>query len=218
MNLTLEQVEQMAPDAAAAAAGRKLMAVKNWSDLGQSPEALWGKCQGSAVYQVKVDLSNFGYNCSCPSRKFPCKHVLGLFMLAVQSPRQSLREQLPVGSTSGFKSGAPAKRSRPYQSRSPRRGGRRQGPAAANRAAQKLVRDGLDRLDLWMQDLVRAGIAELAARPSSLWEEQARRLVDAQAPDWPRASPAWLSSSFGAGLGEPATWRTGADRALAPRV
>ena len=81
MNLTLEQVEQMAPDAAAAAAGKKLVAAKSWSELGCSPAALWGKCQGSAVYQVKVDLANLGYNCSCPSRKFPCKHVLGLLKI-----------------------------------------------------------------------------------------------------------------------------------------
>src|SRR5258708_13734342 len=86
MNLTLEQIEKMAPDAASAAAGKKLVGIKHWPELGRSPAALWGKCQGSAVYQVKVDLANLGYNCNCPSRKFPCKHVLGLLLLFVQSP------------------------------------------------------------------------------------------------------------------------------------
>ena len=46
----------------------------------------------------------------------------------------------------------------------------------------KKVHDGLDRLDLWLKDLVRAGLADLAAKPASFWEEQAKRLVDAQAP------------------------------------
>src|SRR5258708_4872950 len=85
MNLTLEQIEKMAPDAASAAAGKKLVGIKHWPELGRSAAAVWGKCQGSAVYQVKVDLANMGYNCTCPSRKFPCKHVLGLLMLTVQS-------------------------------------------------------------------------------------------------------------------------------------
>src|SRR5437762_14273620 len=86
MKLSLEQIADMAPDAAVGAAGKKLMASKNWSGLGHSDAALWGLCQGSAVYQVKVDLSNLGYHCSCPSRKFPCKHTLGLLMLFAESP------------------------------------------------------------------------------------------------------------------------------------
>ena len=55
-----EQVSQLAPDPSSAGAGQKLMALKNWSDLGISAEALWGKCLGSALYQVKVDLMNLG--------------------------------------------------------------------------------------------------------------------------------------------------------------
>src|SRR5215207_3656142 len=86
MPLTVDQILKMAPDAASAAAGKKLGAPKGWSDLGQSSESMWGKCQGSAVYQVKIDLSNMGYHCSCPSRKFPCKHVLGLLLLSVNAP------------------------------------------------------------------------------------------------------------------------------------
>ena len=47
MPLTLEQVVELAPDAAAVAAGKKLMARKNWQAIGRSTEALWGLCQGS---------------------------------------------------------------------------------------------------------------------------------------------------------------------------
>src|SRR5438552_3910155 len=86
MKLSLEHIAEMAPDASSGAAGKKLMARKNWTALGHSDAALWGLCQGSAVYQVKVDLSNLGYHCSCPSRKFPCKHTLGLLMLFAESP------------------------------------------------------------------------------------------------------------------------------------
>ena len=43
---------------------------------------LWGLCAGSGKnpYQTIVDLSGPAYKCSCPSRKFPCKHALGLLL------------------------------------------------------------------------------------------------------------------------------------------
>lgn len=81
MGLTTEQVFQFAPDEKSVSAGRNLAAPQHWQQLGHSPKALWGLCRGSAVYEVKVDLGNFGYHCTCPSRKFPCKHILKLLLL-----------------------------------------------------------------------------------------------------------------------------------------
>ena len=86
MQLTAEQILALAPDASSAAAGRKLASTKGWQSLGRSPAALWGECQGSALYQVRVDLSDLTAKCSCPSRKFPCKHALGLLLLAATTP------------------------------------------------------------------------------------------------------------------------------------
>src|SRR5215211_7519218 len=86
MSLTPEQVLTLAPDPASANAGKKLANAKSWQNLGQSAIALWGECQGSALYQVRVDLRDTTVRCSCPSRKFPCKHGLGLLVLAAGSP------------------------------------------------------------------------------------------------------------------------------------
>ena len=85
MNLTSEQVLALATDPASAAAARKLAVPKPWKNLGQSDRAMWGECQGSALYQVRVDLSDMSTKCSCPSRKFPCKHALALLLLAATS-------------------------------------------------------------------------------------------------------------------------------------
>ena len=82
---TADQVLAAAPDAASVAAGRKLAAPGPWSGTGVSaePAALWGSCAGSGKtpYQTVVDLTGPAYKCSCPSRKFPCKHALGLLLL-----------------------------------------------------------------------------------------------------------------------------------------
>ncbi|MFD7889228.1 SWIM zinc finger family protein, partial [Streptomyces albidoflavus] len=44
---------------------------------------MWGLCKGSGSkpYRTVVDTTGPAYQCSCPSRKFPCKHALGLLLL-----------------------------------------------------------------------------------------------------------------------------------------
>jgi len=208
MNLTLEQVLEMAPDSASAAAGKTLAAAKNWAELGRSSAGLWGKCQGSSVYQVRVDLVDLGYNCSCPSRKFPCKHVLALLILSVQSPTAVALVEAPAWVDEWLQK----RRARAEKQAAPNAD---PGPGPADEKARqrrteqrsKLVRDGLARLDLWMQDLVRTGLADVAVKPASFWEEQAKRLVDAQAPGLaarvarlaflPRSSVDWATRLLG---------------------
>ena len=86
MTLTLEEVTALAPDDASAKAARGLLSPARWPLLGASAQAAWGECQGSGSrpYQTQVDLSGPAFRCSCPSRKFPCKHGLALLMLRAQ--------------------------------------------------------------------------------------------------------------------------------------
>src|SRR5437660_1496499 len=80
---TTEQILALAPDAGSAKAGKELASPRKWLTLGQEGQAAWGECQGSGAhpYQTKIDLSEPAFQCTCPSRKFPCKHALGLFLL-----------------------------------------------------------------------------------------------------------------------------------------
>src|ERR1700753_3224882 len=71
LSITADQVTKLAPDASAASAGRKLSALKYWTNVGYNEQALWGECQGSALYQVRIELSTLTAQCSCPSRKLP---------------------------------------------------------------------------------------------------------------------------------------------------
>ena len=82
---TQAQVEAQAPDAASLATAKKLARPGPWSDLGSTDTLVWGKCQGSGagLYQVSIDLTGPAFRCSCPSRKFPCKHGLGLMLMWV---------------------------------------------------------------------------------------------------------------------------------------
>lgn len=207
MQLTIEQVIEMAPDGSSAAAGKKLIAAKNWQQLGTNPDALWGLCQGSSVYQVKVDRSNLGYHCSCPSRKFPCKHVLGLLMLYAVSPAAVTESPAPEWVVQWLQRRQEQQAKKAERQEASAAGAKKpvDERAQQRRAEQResRVSDGLARLDIWLGDLVRNGLAAVETRPASFWDEQAKRLVDAQAqgiasrvarlgtlprssPDWPR--------------------------------
>jgi SWIM zinc finger len=80
---TPEQVTALAPDASAAKAGKDLAAPRKWGVLGRAEGVIWGECQGSGAkpYQTQVELSGPAFHCTCPSRKFPCKHGIGLLLL-----------------------------------------------------------------------------------------------------------------------------------------
>src|SRR5262245_42026031 len=94
---TTEQVLSLAPDASSAKAAHKQSSPGVWSGTGASERALWGWCQGSGAkpYQTIVDLSEPAFRCSCPSRKFPCKHALGLMLLWVGSPERLSETEAP---------------------------------------------------------------------------------------------------------------------------
>ena len=178
---TPDQVISMAPDSSSASAGKFLASVKHWKSLGQSSEALWGECQGSALYQVKVDLSTFTIQCSCPSRKQPCKHGLGLLLLTITTPDAVPLTEPPEWVTSWLsRREAASKRKeapKPKKSESPSAS---QAKTADKRLAQ--VKAGVDQLDLWLHDLIRNGLGALETQPAKFWEAQAAKMIDAQAP------------------------------------
>src|SRR5215510_15091995 len=88
MNWTVDQILALAPDTQSAKAGSSLATLRKWDRLGRNSQAVWGECQGSGQkpYQTAIDLNEPAFKCSCPSRKFPCKHGLGLFLLIANQP------------------------------------------------------------------------------------------------------------------------------------
>lgn len=179
LQLTAAQVQALAPDAAAATAGKKLGKPGPWRNLGYDADALWGECQGSALYHTQVARLDLASKCSCPSRKFPCKHALGLLFLAADSPGGFAESAAPEWVTSWLGKRTATQEKKQAAADKPVDEG------ARDKRAQKRqlnIGAGLDLLDSWMSDLVRQGLARLQSESPSFWDTQARRLVDAQAP------------------------------------
>jgi len=191
MRLTSDQVVALAPDASSAKAGKGLANTRHWKNLGQSEAALWGECQGSALYKVRVDPATNESSCSCPSRKFPCKHGLGLMLLAIATPASIPTSEAPdwVASWMEKRAAARAKQEAkrdlptsdtPVDEATAAKRAKEQAKRAAQRETEMLK--GLDRLDLWLTDLMRNGLAEAEQAPAAFWETPAAQLVDNKAP------------------------------------
>jgi hypothetical protein len=182
---TSEQVLALAPDASSAKAGKELATARKWLSLGREGEAAWGECQGSgkSPYQAQIDLSEPAFRCTCPSRKFPCKHALGLFLILANQPGAFREEPAPAWVTEWLASRA--QRAQQREQRQEERAAQPVDPSAqARRAAQRETRvaAGLQELERWLRDLVRRGLASAQGEPYSFWDAPAARLVDAQAP------------------------------------
>ncbi|MEW6492489.1 MAG: SWIM zinc finger family protein [Cyanobacteriota bacterium] len=177
---TTEQILALAPDASSAKNGQGLATPRKWSNLGKNEQALWGECQGSGSkpYQAQIDLTEIGFKCSCPSRKFPCKHGLGLFLLFVNQPDAFTQNTLPDW-VSTWINARQEKRAKKTQSNQVV-----DVVAQAKRAAKReeKVTAGIQELDQWLRDLVRQGLATVQTQPYSYWDAVAARMVDAQAP------------------------------------
>ena len=179
-----ERVLSHAPDRASARAAATLADTQAWRDTGADPSSVWGLWTGgSQAYQIVVDLSSPpAYACSCPSRKVPCKHALGLLL------HWSGGKVLP-GEPPDFAAAWLGARAARRSQSAARPGGRQTGEladpvAAAKRIAARAERvaSGLDELDQWLCDQVRGGIAGLERAGYAHFDRMAARMVDAQAP------------------------------------
>jgi len=200
MVLSLEKIEALAPDQAALGAARKLLKATTWPTLACDNAGLvWGEAQGSGAtpYRVVISEIDAGYKCTCPSRKFPCKHSLALMWIraegklafATGSPPQWVNDWLsrrrgpslatPAAGTALKASLALAVSGElAAAAADPKTEAR----AAAQRERNRQDREatilaGLDELDLWLSDQVERGIAAFLANAASACRQMAQRLM-----------------------------------------
>ena len=179
-----EQAASLAPDAASLKAAQGLASPRKWTLLGRDERFVWGLAQGSGKdpYQAQIDLDEPAFKCSCPSRKFPCKHGLGLLLIYASQPAAVATGTRPAwvdewaAKRAERAAKVEAKAQEPAAAPDPEAQAKRREKRAAN------VARGIEYLDGWLRDLVRQGTAVVQGAGYKFWDEPARRLVDAQAP------------------------------------
>ncbi|WP_336051295.1 SWIM zinc finger family protein [Streptomyces sp. CA2R101] len=195
---TTDQVLALAPDEASRRAGGKLAVPGPWSETGADASAVWGQCKGSGKkpYRTVVDLNGPAFICSCPSRKFPCKHALGLLLLWAGGDREVAAGE-PAPWAGEWLAGRRERAERSARS-APGGGAPSRAPAdpeAAKRRAERRMQRigaGATELEQRLEDLLQSGLASAGradggtSRPGggggASWGETAARMVDAQAP------------------------------------
>lgn len=211
LSLTSEKIAALAPDQSALTASNKLVKPAKWPLLaGNADESLiWGECQGSGAtpYRVMADLGDLGNKCTCPSRKFPCKHVLALLRLACDERERFETAETPDWVNDWLSRRRPKKtgsaNSRPNKKTAASTASFARAeieshvvkpvdPKAAARAeAQRLrlreereasIMNGLDELDRWIIDQLNEGLANFPVNATQACRAMAARLVDAKAP------------------------------------
>lgn len=171
----------LAPDAGSARSGKELANPAKWVSRGIHEKALWGECQGSGSkpYQTQIDRQNIAFKCSCPSRKFPCKHGLGLLLLHARQPDIFIDSTEPDWVTTWL-----SKREEKQTQQAEKKDKPVDEAAQAKRAQarESKVSDGIDDLRLWISDIIRNGIHSMPEKGDHWFEQMAKRMIDAQAP------------------------------------
>jgi hypothetical protein len=178
---SVERVLALAPDPLSVTAAQSQAGPARWTEQGASDVAVWGACRGSgrSPYQACVELAGPAFRCSCPSRKFPCKHALGLLLSWAQGA-------VPTGEEPEWVRGWLAERAQRRAagpdgaaSTAPR------DPAAAARRAERRaqrVEAGAAELREWLTDRIRGGLGTAVTGGAEELHGVAARMVDAQAP------------------------------------
>jgi hypothetical protein len=137
--------------------GKKLAVPAGWAMLGCNRHVVWGESRHNpgTPRRVSVDLAGPTFRCTCASRKNPCKHALGLFLLLVEQPQ--VFAQTPPPDWVPVDDSAPD-------------------------STQRLLAEGMQALACWLRDLVRGGLTAVQGQASSAWDEIAARMTDSHAP------------------------------------
>jgi len=199
MALARNAVEALAPDQSALTAAAGLLKAAKWPVRARAGDIVWGECQGSGAnpYRVAADMADGGAKCTCPSRKFPCKHGLALMLMCAQNDADFTPAAIPDWVTEWLGRRRKTSAPEPGQPKSntiaplqpahetppidPEAAARKRA-AAEKRAEQtrRTVHAATVELDAWIADQLAAFPAFLADLPTRC-RRIAARLVDGRA-------------------------------------
>lgn len=178
---TEEQIHSLMTDSGSWRDGQKLAHINKWVQVERDQKSAWGLLQGSgsAPYKTCIDFEDMASKCTCPSRKFPCKHAAALMLLFVRDEIKS-GEAAPDWATTWL-----AGRERKREAAENPTLATPKPPdlaAQAKREAARLkkVASGVEELRLFLEDTVRQGLGDPRVKDYAYWDRIAGRMVDAQ--------------------------------------
>ena len=200
-NITEQQIQAMAPNAAAVANGRKISQKGGFVRLERSADDTFylGECTGSGKsnYITSVDFldpANPVCRCSCPSRQFPCKHGLALLfeILAkknfgicevpedIQKKREKkqARDAKAEAREAGESEGTDEQSAEALEAAAKKKAAAAKSAKAARTKKIKKQLEGLELTSKLVQDLMRAGLGTMGGTAVKTNEQLSKQLGD----------------------------------------
>lgn len=208
MTVDAHIIETLAPDQASLKAAQKLLKPGKWSIKQSHAQFIWAHCQGSGAnpYLTVFDMDNHGYKCTCPSRKFPCKHVLALAWMYAEQGKDAFPDaEIPTwvsdwqgrrrNTATTVEEDTPAKKKgkvsiQAAQQAEPvidsvaeekKQAANAKRALKAKQATEQAVRQGLLEYEQWLNDQLRTGLAGFIDDALNRCRKISARLVDAKA-------------------------------------
>lgn len=201
MPLDIRAIEALAPDQSSLKAAAGLTKPAKWSGIAGSDDGtlIWGLCAGSGAnpYKVAVDLRDNGAKCTCPSRKFPCKHGLALMWMKAEAMTSFPAAEPPewVGDwlkrrrggvltgRSADNDATAAAQAQEAAPEDPKVAARKEAATAKRNADTDLAIAGaFEALEQWISDQLRTGLSAFVDDATQRCRRIASRMVDGKAP------------------------------------
>lgn len=161
---------------------QRLKFASNWYELQGDEKVVWGGYRSSkteARVMLDLRLEKPAFQCSCKSRKNPCRHILAVLLLLLESSERIQVSHEPPDDVMVW-----------LQKRSNRlipktRTEEEEAQLAVQRNKTRAVRlqqmsSGLDDLERWLHDIIKEGLATLYHRPPTYWKEWSAQLHNAK--------------------------------------
>ncbi|MGG1636521.1 SWIM zinc finger family protein [Paenibacillus sp. NRS-1760] len=182
-HLTEAFIDAMAPNAGAIKNGNDLVRKNSFQKLCRTEDGLllFGECKGSGKepYSCSVDFVKAEqpvFRCSCPSRQFPCKHILGL-LYAYAGGKAFSTEEIPAD-IADKREKADKREEKKKEAAAIPAGTETNRKVNKNALIKKLASqlEGVELVHKLVQQIVQSGLASLDKRSLHMHEEQAKQL------------------------------------------
>ncbi|MEM9848062.1 MAG: hypothetical protein AAF847_09260 [Bacteroidota bacterium] len=161
---------------------RGVALARYWYELSGNGEVIWGtyrskrsKCQ--SVVDLRYD--KIAFHCNCRSRKNPCKHGMGLILLMLEANDSfTVVQEVPEEVQTWLKRRDQRLLPKAYTEEQLAELAKKRQQTREKRLQQ--MAQGLDELEIWLHDSVRAGLASLYKQPGSYWTTWSTKMIDAK--------------------------------------
>lgn len=187
--LTEENILTLTPDGPSLDRAKPLAKSKKWRNLETDEKVIWGECKssGASYYKTVFHLQKKQFHCNCPSRVFSkenrgklCKHTLALGMIYVNNPNAfKFTPQSPPNWVNDWLENPKKYLPKLIQT-----------PEKQHQLAQQRIKTrekrlfqmeaGFKELIIWLEDIMRQGLAILDGQSEEILNEISERMVNAK--------------------------------------